>query len=189
MSGVAVYDACVLFPATLRDLMLRLAAADLVQPRWSDRILDECFRNILLRRPELSGEALARTRTKMCAAFPDAMVADDAAVGPVFGLPDPDDVHVVETAIRADAASIVTFNLRDFPARVLDPFRIGAVHPDDFVLTLLDEAPGRVCAVVEGQALALKKPPTTLTDLIGRIRNQGLPRSAARLTDLLGASS
>lgn len=77
MSRVAVYDACILFPATLRDLMLRLAAADLVQPRWSDRILDECFRNILLKRPELSAEALARTRMKMCAAFPDAMVAED----------------------------------------------------------------------------------------------------------------
>ena len=88
MSRVAVYDACVLFPATLRDLMLRLAAADLVQPRWSDRILDECFRNILLKRPELSVEALARTRMKMCAAFPDAMVADDVPVGSVFGLPD-----------------------------------------------------------------------------------------------------
>jgi hypothetical protein len=188
VSRVAVYDACILFPATLRDLMLRLAAADLVQPRWSDRILDECFRNILLKRPELSAEALARTRMRMCAAFPDAMVADDATVGPVFGLPDADDVHVVEAAIRADAASIVTFNLRDFPERVLDPFRIGAIHPDDLVLTLLDEAPGRVCAVVEGQALALKKPPTTLTDLVGRIRNQGLPRSAARLTDLLGSN-
>lgn len=189
MSRVVVYDACVLFPATLRDLMLRLAAADLVQPRWSDRILDECFRNILLTRPELSAEALARTRMKMCAAFPDAMVTDDAAVGPVLGLPDPDDVHVVEAALRADAGSIVTFNLRDFPGRALDPFRIGAIHPDVLVLTLLDEAPGRVCSVVEGQALALKKPPTTLTDLINRIRNQGLPRSAARLTDLFGASS
>ena len=125
---------------------------------------------------------------KMCAAFPDAMVAEDDAVPPVLGLPDPDDVHVVEAAIRADAASIVTFNLRDFPERVLDPFRIGAIHPDDLVLALLDQAPGRVCAVVEGQALSLKKPPTTLTDLIDRIRNQGLPRSAARLTDLFGSS-
>lgn len=188
MSRVAVYDACVLFPATLRDLMLRLAAADLVQPRWSDRILDECFRNILLKRPELSAEALVRTRLKMCAAFPDAMVAADAAVRPVVGLPDPDDVHVVEAAIRADAASIVTFNLRDFPERVLDPLRICAIHPDDLVLHLLDEAPGRVCSVVQSQALALRKPPTTLPDLVDRIRNQGLPRSAARLTDLFGTN-
>jgi hypothetical protein len=168
--------------------MLRLAAADLVQPRWSDRILDECFRNILRKRPELSAEALARTRMKMCAAFPDAMVADDVAVRPVIGLPDPNDVPVVEAAIRAEAAFIVTFNLRDFPDRVLDPFRIGAIHPDDLVLTLLDEAPGRVCAVVEGQALALKRPPTTRTDLVDRIRDQGLPRSAARLTDLLAST-
>lgn len=145
MSTVAVYDACVLFPATLRDLMLRLGAADLVQPRWSERILDECFRNILLKRPELSVEALAKTRVKMIAAFPDAMVADDRSLRRWWASPDPDDVHVVEAAIRVEATFIVTFNLRDFPERVLGPLRIDAIHPDDFVLALLDEAPGRVC--------------------------------------------
>lgn len=188
MSRVVVYDACVLFPATLRDLMLRLAAADLVQPRWSERILDECFRNILLKRPELSAEALARTRLKMCAAFPDAMV-EHGPGRPDLSLPDPGDVHVVEAAIRGEATSIVTFNLRDFPASALDPLRVIALHPDEFVLTLLDDAPGRVCAVVEGQAHALTKPPTTVPDLVDRIRAQGLPRSAARLTDLFGSSS
>ena len=74
-----------------------------------------------VKRPELSAEALVRTRMKMCAAFPDAMVAVEAMVPPVLGLPDPDDVHVIESAIRADAASIVTFNLHHFPERVLDP--------------------------------------------------------------------
>lgn len=68
MAIVAVYDACVLFPATLRDLMLRLAEAGLVQPRWSERILDECFRSVAAKRPELDPAALARTRVAMCLA-------------------------------------------------------------------------------------------------------------------------
>ena len=38
-----VYDACVLSPAPLRDLLVRIAARGLVRARWSDEILDECF--------------------------------------------------------------------------------------------------------------------------------------------------
>lgn len=129
MAPIVVYDACVLFPATLRDLMLRLAAAGLVQPRWSARILDECFRNIRLKRPELVEAALERTRAKMCAAFPDAMEASEDPLAAGTTLPDPNDVHVLATALAAGASSIVTFNLRDFPAGVLGPLGIQPMHP------------------------------------------------------------
>ncbi len=188
MALIAVYDACVLFPATLRDLMLRLAAAGLVQPRWSDRILDECFRSILAHRPDLSEAALKGTRAKMCAVFPDAMVEQDEQLSANVALPDPDDVHVLATAVASGASTIVTFNLRDFPASALEVFGVQAVHPDDFVLGRIEAAPGRACAVIEGQALALRKPPTTSRDLIARLNRQGLPRSAARLSDLLGSA-
>ena len=46
MSFVVVYDANVLYPSTLRDLLIRIAQAGLVQARWTDQILDEVFRNI-----------------------------------------------------------------------------------------------------------------------------------------------
>jgi len=188
MAPVVVYDACVLFPATLRDLMLRLAAAGLVQPRWSERILDECFRNIRLKRPDLVEAALERTRAKMCAAFPDAMQTGEGPPAAATPLPDPDDLHVLATALAAGASSIVTFNLRDFPAKVLGPLGIQSMHPDDFVLARIEEAPGLVCAVVEGQALALRNPPTSSRVLASRLSVQGLPRSAARIADLLGST-
>ena len=44
-------DACVLYPAPLRDLLVRLANTEVVRARWSETILDECFRNILEQRP------------------------------------------------------------------------------------------------------------------------------------------
>jgi len=43
MAFVVIYDARVLYPAPLRDLLLRLAAKGLVRARWTDAILDECF--------------------------------------------------------------------------------------------------------------------------------------------------
>jgi len=33
-----IYDACVLYPAPLRDLLMRLALTDLYRARWSDQI-------------------------------------------------------------------------------------------------------------------------------------------------------
>ena len=47
MVFAVIYDACVLYPAPLRDLLIRLASKGHVRARWTDRILDECFRNIL----------------------------------------------------------------------------------------------------------------------------------------------
>jgi hypothetical protein len=41
MAFIVVYDACVLYPNTLRDLLIRIAQSGLVQAKWTDRILDE----------------------------------------------------------------------------------------------------------------------------------------------------
>jgi len=35
---VAVYDACVLYPAPLRDLRMQLAVSDLFRARWTTRM-------------------------------------------------------------------------------------------------------------------------------------------------------
>ena len=43
MAFVVIYDANVLYPSTLRDLLIRIAQAGLVQAKWTYRILDEVF--------------------------------------------------------------------------------------------------------------------------------------------------
>ena len=43
----AVLDASVLFPAAVRDTLLRAAAAGLYQLAWSDVILEEVRRNLV----------------------------------------------------------------------------------------------------------------------------------------------
>ncbi len=42
----AVLDANVLFPFQLRNLLLHLAVDGLFEPLWSERIVDECVRNL-----------------------------------------------------------------------------------------------------------------------------------------------
>lgn len=62
MPFIVVYDANVLYPSLLRNLLIRVAQADLVQAKWTDRIMDEVFRNLKEKRPDLDTAPLDRTR-------------------------------------------------------------------------------------------------------------------------------
>ena len=57
----ALFDACVLHPAPLRDLLMRLSMTELFRARWSDAIHEEWIRSVLRQRPELAVQ-LQRTR-------------------------------------------------------------------------------------------------------------------------------
>ena len=95
----AILDACVLYFATLRDLLLSLARDGLFHARWSERIQDEWMRSLLKRRPELEEAALRRTCKLMDKAVPDSVVHGWQSIEPgLSGLPDADDRHVLAAA-------------------------------------------------------------------------------------------
>jgi hypothetical protein len=185
MAFTVVYDACVLYPAPLRDLLIRIANTGLVRARWTDRILDECFGAILAQRPDLKREALARTRELMTQAVPDCLVRGYEPLIEGIELPDPDDRHVVAAAVRCGAQVIVTFNLDDFPSERLGRYNLEAQHPDDFLLDSIDLSPGMVVRVIEDQLAALRNPPIELARLLDALRRLGLVQSVARLRELL----
>ncbi|RAJ93189.1 hypothetical protein LX87_04701 [Larkinella arboricola] len=65
----ALLDACVLYPAPIRDLLLHLADFELYQPKWTTKIHQEWTRNLLVNRPELTRAQLQRTVKAMEKAF------------------------------------------------------------------------------------------------------------------------
>ena len=77
----ALYDACVLYPAPLRDMLMRLAMTDLYRARWTDQIHEEWIRNVLANRPDLTAEQLDRTRELMNAHVRDGSASCRAADG------------------------------------------------------------------------------------------------------------
>jgi hypothetical protein len=172
---VALLDANVLYPARLRDLLVRLAIAGLYQARWSEQILDECFKNLIANRPDLPVEHLARTRHLMGVAIPDAIVTDHEALIATLDLPDPDDRHVL-AAVVVGAEFLVTANLADFPTRSM-PAGPVALSPNDFVLKLIHADSEAVAAVVDDQAAALRKPPMTTVEILDGLEVVGLARS------------
>ncbi len=184
MSRLTVlYDACVLYPAPLRDLLVRLAKTDLFRARWTGAIHDEWLGNLLRTRPDLSATQLERTRQLMNAAVRDCLVTGYEARIANLTLPDPDDRHVL-AAIEAQAQVIVTFNLRDFPAHQLEPFGIAAQHPDDFLLRVIALNPLTVRETVEAHQQALKNPPKPPAAYLETLRKQRLPKATAALEKL-----
>lgn len=181
MAFTAVYDASVLHPASVRDLLVRLGMTGRFQARWTEEILDEMVASVARRQPEVPMERLTRTRELMCEAIPDCLVSGYEQLIDGLELPDPDDRHVLAAAIRASADVIVTFNLRDFPGEQLDRYSIDAQSPDVFVLHLVDLAPAAVAGVLHEQAADLRNPPRTVEELVERLASNGLSLSMAAL--------
>ncbi|GGU29970.1 PIN domain-containing protein [Nocardioides albus] len=152
-SPVVIYDANVLYPSTLRDVLIRLGLADIVTPRWTETILDETFRNLRANRPDLDPSVLGRTRRLMGVAIPDASITGYEYLIDDLDLPDPDDRHVLAAALHIRAETIVTKNLRDFPRRVLDAHNARAVHPDAFLQDVHDEHPGSLPTIIRDIAV------------------------------------
>lgn len=178
-----VYDACVLYPAPLRDLLMRLALTDRFRARWSNVIHDEWIRNLLKQRPELDPTALEKTRTLMNASVRDSLVEGFEHLICAIELPDLDDRHVVAAAIHSGAETIVTFNLKDFPAKALSRYNLEAQHPDDFIVDLFDLHPASVLQALSEQRAALKKPPKTADEFLDILLKQGLTQTVSILKD------
>lgn len=183
MALVAVYDANVLYPSTLRDVLIRAGLARLVQPKWTDEILDETFRNLRMNRPDLSNRQLERTRRLMTAAVRDVLVTGFHARITGISLPDPDDRHVVAAAIHCGATVIVTKNLRDFPASALSPLDIDARHPDAFLYDVQQQHPDdmrRIILDIASTWLPLGTPTQVLASLA-----KDAPRTAQEIQESL----
>jgi predicted nucleic acid-binding protein len=180
-SFIALYDACVLYPAPLRDLLMQMALTDLYRAKWSPMIHDEWMRNLLRNRPDLTRERLERTRERMDAHTRDCLVIGFEDLIGALDLPDPDDRHVLAAAIHGRADVIVTYNLPHFPPEHLSPYGIEAQHPDEFLTHLIDLAPGPVCAAARTHRLRLKKPPKTVTEYLETLEHHSLSQFVAHL--------
>src|SRR2546425_12782965 len=98
--------------------MLRAAAADFYQLRWSKEILDEMERN-LVSTGTVPADKAARLSATMERFFPEAMVT---GYEPLIAAMQNEikDRHVVATTGKAGAQVIITANFKDFTALLED---------------------------------------------------------------------
>lgn len=98
-------------------------------------------------------------------------------------LPDLNDCHVLAAAIKVNAQTIVTYNLRDFPGSCLSKYAIDAHPPDEFLRHLLDLAPAKVIATVQETRRSLKNSPKDSGEYWSILEKQSLPQNVAYLKD------
>jgi predicted nucleic acid-binding protein len=161
---IVLLDANVLFPFSLRDTLLRAAAAGFYQVRWSAQILDEMSRN-LVSTGTMPEERAVRLRAIMERAFPEAAVTGYEHL--VAAMKNHEkDRHVTAAAVKAGAQVIATANVRDFAEL---PEGIEAQSPDVFLCNLFDLDPDAFGELLREQAKDLVNPPMTLADLLARL--------------------
>src|ERR1700730_6193434 len=100
-----VLDACVLFRNGVRDFLLWIAEAGAFSPAWSNMIHEEWMRS----RRDKFGDPVRRlhyARSQVEKAFPGANFDPDPVTLSTLSLPDMNDVHVVATAVAAEARTI-----------------------------------------------------------------------------------
>lgn len=173
---VAVYDACVLYPFHLRNILIQCAFDGLVEARWTDDIHDEWIRNLAANTPGLSIERLEATRDRMNAVLPEAAVADHHPLIADLTLPDPDDRHVLAAAIAGKASVIVTWNLKDFPARNLVAHDVTSKSPDDFLTDLHAAFPEALISSVRSAKHNLRRTIPSVEAFIDVLQHGGLKK-------------
>lgn len=186
MSGTAtvVYDACVLFPPSLRDLFVWLGITGACRPRWTAAIHGEWTRAVVEARTGVTAANLERCCRLMDAAVPECLVTGYEILIDNLSLPDAEDRHVLAAAIHTGAEGIITFNLKDFPEDQTSPYGVTAIHPDTFLARLLDGFEHEVCLALRNQRGLLKNPPKSVDEHLATLEKAGLVQSVAILRNL-----
>jgi PIN domain len=177
----AFLDANVIYPAPVRDILVELAVMDLFRAKWSADIHREWIEALLRNEPHRNRAVLERTRDLMNENTRDCLVTGYEGLIPALDLPDPNDRHVLAAAIVGRCDVIVTKNLPHFPEETLAHYGIGALHPDDFLSSQLNLAPGLFCTAVRTVRARLKSPSYTATEYLATLTRQELVATAAEL--------
>ncbi|CAN5352215.1 PIN domain-containing protein [soil metagenome] len=183
--ATALCDANTLYPAPIRDLLVRLGISGVVRLRWTEAIHEEWIRSVLADRHDLTRTQLERTRALMDRAVQDCLIRDYEHRIEGLELPDPEDRHVLAAAIVGGVQRILTFNTRDFPPAAVAPFGIEVQDPDAFILELLDARRERLLEALREQRSALRDPLLSAEQLLTALGKAGLVRSAHELASFV----
>ena len=179
---IVLLDANVLFPFSLRDTLLRAAAAGFYQVRWSSQILDEMERN-LVSTGTMPQEKAQRLRAIMEREFPEADVTGYEHL--IASMKNHEkDRHVAAAAVKAGAQVIATANIKDFGEL---PEGIEAQSPDVFLCNLFDLDPRGFVDLLREQAADLIKPPMMFEELLDRLARV-IPDLVAAVREHVGES-
>lgn len=182
MNSVGLFDTCVLFPMSVRDLSLELAYQSFFQIRWSTKIEGELKRNL-----KTTYKINATNSIKiMRKAFPDYKAESTAATLKLVKKSSTDlkDHHILASAIDGGCSHLVTYNLADFDKSFAKKNGVLIIHPDEFLFNHMNKDHGRTKFCIDNIVKRKKNPPTTQVDFAAAISKNNLPSSGALIHNL-----
>jgi PIN domain len=179
--SVAVFDACILYPFHLRNIIVQAAVDRLVEARWTEAIHDEWIRSVTMRTPEIPSQRLERTRQLMNRALPRATVTGYEHHLTAVRLPDPNNRHIVAAAIAGRASLILTWNLRHFPPNELKKYGLERETPDAFLSGLYDRVPDLTVGSLSNARRNLSRTQVSISEFLDILEGQNLKSLAKRI--------
>jgi predicted nucleic acid-binding protein len=182
---VAFLDACVLYPFSLRDVLIQFSVEGMFQAKWSGKVQAEVIKNVEGNNPKISGRLL-RTFELMENAVPDflseptqetiALVSESST--------DPKDVEILAAAIDGACTHLVTTNLKDFDIAYGLARNVAVMHPDEFLEKLIENNLESARAGFEAVVSRCKKPPRSKAEYCEAFKKNRLLKTASKLEHL-----
>lgn len=183
--SVALADANVLLPRTLRDYIVYSAKVGAFQVHWSQSILDEVSRN-LIKIFGLSANDTAELEIRLGDYLPQALVEvrpRDLKV--VDGVDmDAKDRHVVAAALSAKASILVTDNIKHFPKEWLAERSIELLTAADLLVRLASDYPEEL---KKAHAMTIAASPKPEDAILDTLQNQIGKRAADKVRAVVTA--
>lgn len=166
-------DTSVLFPFSVMDLFLALTENGIHEVLWTDELLDEWERVIVLKHRR-SAESAASIAATIREWFADSRIDPSTYSGDDMPGPDPDDHIHSAAAISAGASALITWDAAGFPAEALAERGLRVVDPDTYLGELFEEFAEEVVETVVEIARGKTRPPMTAEEFLEALERAGL---------------
>lgn len=178
-------DANVLYPPTLRDLIFCLSQRGILQPYWSEQIIEEWTISVSRQLSAAQKKVLKEVQLEMALLFPDASIKNYESLIETIQLNDSNDRHVSAAAIHGKVDILLTFNTKDFPKSGLRKYGISPTHPDRFFCDLMPKNGYSFVESIDAMSKLPRYVSSTPASIIESLHNRGLIKSMRMLKSLL----
>lgn len=182
---IAFLDSCVLYPFSVRDILMEFAVRGLFQAKWSSQVRQQVIRNIEEKNPATKGK-LNRTFDLMEKAIPDfeAEPSKDSIESVANSKTHSEDQEILAAAISGDCTHLVTANLKDFDIGFASANGVAIVHPDVFLSSLILHDSDTAKAALDAVIRRWTNQPVTRDQYLEALRTNRLQKTAEALSGI-----
>lgn len=168
-------DTSVLFPFSVMDLLLTLSENRLLEPVWTDELLDKWAR-VIVREHHRTAESAAAITDAIREHFGDLRIDPSLYRDLIATMPGPDpDDHVHSAAaIAVGVDALLTWDTKGFPVEPLAARGLRVTDPDTYLSEIATEFAEDVAHSITELARTKTRPPMTSDDILDALTRAGL---------------